>query len=72
MPVVPAAVVPSVLWHVTAVELRALDVFEACDPADSAGPCGEYRRVGGRAHTLSGKVACWLYIGGTIAATSCQ
>jgi gamma-glutamylcyclotransferase (GGCT)/AIG2-like uncharacterized protein YtfP len=62
--------VPGVLWRVTAADLRQLDVVEGVDAADPTSPRGEYRRVRGEAHTASGVVACWLYLGGTIAEES--
>ena len=67
VPADTSAPVPGILWQVTPAELQLLDAVEDVDPADPAGPAGEYRRVRGEAHTAAGPVACWLYVGGTIA-----
>lgn len=67
---VPDAAAPpvsGVLWQVTDAELARLDEFEDTDPADPTSPRGEYRRVWERAETADGAVACWVYVGGTLA-----
>ena len=68
VPAATSASVPGVLWRVTPAELRLLDAVEGVDAADPASPAGEYRRMRACAYTAAGAVACWLYLGGTIAA----
>jgi hypothetical protein len=65
---VPARVL-GILWQVTALDLRRLDAFELVDPDDPGSPAGEYRRLRSVAYPPGGVVRCWLYVGGTIAAS---
>src|SRR5829696_7040140 len=71
VPNATAALVDGLLWLVTDADIARLDAFEEVDPADPAGPGGEYRRVAGRAETNTGAVACWVYVGGAIAGSQC-
>jgi len=65
---VPARVL-GILWQVTPSDLRRLDAFEVVDPDDPGSPAGEYRRLRDVAYLPAGAVRCWLYVGGTLAAS---